>query len=365
MHSKPNASGHFPDTLNYMKGHNFMLKTKKRTFISLFSGLAIALAVAGLWLFGSTSIASAAEMTAEDLKTITQDTTGPGLLGDGYLACGGGRGGWGFKGGTIDYQQLLADALGISVEELEAAYETARTAAIEQAVEEGLINQEQADEMLVWRGIGHKGFGFFGFHRGPKGVAGESTIDENALLADALGISVEKLQAARDEANQAAIEQAIAEGLITQEQADEMQARKDLQSYLNRNSLLAQALGMTVEELETAYADGKTPSDLLSESGLDAATVREKLQEAHANALAQAVEDGVITQEQADEMQDGPGLGGRGGFGGPGQGGRGKFGGRGGFGGRPGRPGTDADTDDTSGARFRGRGRTLEGDSTL
>jgi formaldehyde-activating enzyme involved in methanogenesis len=330
--------------------------------------LAIALAVAGVWLFGSTSIASAAEMTAEDLRTITQDTTGPGLLGDGYLACGGGRGGWGFKGGEIDYQQLLADALGISVEELETAHETARTAAIEQAVEEGLITREQADEMLVWDGMGHKRFGFFG--RKPHDVSSD-TIDENALLADALGISVEELQTARDEANQAAIAQAIEEGLITQEQADEMQARKDLQSYLDRNSLLASVLDMTVEELEDAYADGKTLSDLLSESGLDAATVREKLQEAYANALAQAVEDGVITQEQADEMQVRPGFGVRGGFGGPGghpHGDMGKFGGpggRGGFRGRPGQPGTDADTDDTSGARFRRPGRTLEGDSTL
>jgi formaldehyde-activating enzyme involved in methanogenesis len=360
-----------------MKGHTFMFKTKKRMFISLFSGLAIALAIAGTWLLSNTAIASAAEMTAEDLKTITQDVTGPGLLEDGYLAHGGGRGGWGFKGGTIDYQQLLADALGISVEELGAAFETARTAAIQQAVSEGLITQEQADEMLVWGGPGHKGFDFFGFRRVPKAVVGESTINENALLADALGISIEELQAARDEANQAAIEQAIKEGLITQEQADEMQARKKLQSYLDRNSLLASALGMAVEELETAYADGKTLSDLLSESGLDAATVRENLQQAYANALAQAVEDGVITQEQSDDIQTLPGFGGPGGSGGHGRGGRGKFGGpasfggpgssggRGGFGGRPGRPDIGTDTDDNSGIRFRGPGRTLEGDSTL
>jgi len=63
-------------------------------------------------------------MTADDPQTLTQFTTGPGLLGDGYLAHGGwGRGG--FRG-NIDYQQLLADALGITVEELQAAYEAAR-----------------------------------------------------------------------------------------------------------------------------------------------------------------------------------------------------------------------------------------------
>jgi len=72
-------------------------------------------------------------MTADDLQTLTQFTTGPGLLGDGYLAHRGWSRG-GFRG-NIDYQQLLADALGITVEELQAAYEAAREAAIAQAVE--------------------------------------------------------------------------------------------------------------------------------------------------------------------------------------------------------------------------------------
>lgn len=339
------------------------MNSGKRMVISLVSGVAIVLAVAGVWLFGRTSVASAAEMTAEDLRDITQVSTGPGLLGDGYLAHGGG-GGWKFKGGTIDYRQLLADALGISVEELDAAFETARAAAIEQAVEEGLITREQADEMLVWGDMGHKGFGLFG--RKPRGVSG-STIDENALLAQALGISVEALQTARETANQAAIDQAIAEGLITQEQADEMKARKDLQSYLDRDVLLAEALGLTVEELETAYAENKTLSDLLKESGLDAATARSKLIEAYHNALAQAVQDGVITQEQADEMPNEPGswFGGRGGCGGFGRGDMGKFGGRGRPGERLNRPDSDDEPDTNSGTRFQRPGRTRQGDSTL
>ena len=82
-----------------------MFKTKKWTFISLFGGIALVLAIAGVWLFSSASVASAAEMTADDLKTFTRSTTGPGLLGEGYLAHGGG-GRWGFKGGTIDYFQF-------------------------------------------------------------------------------------------------------------------------------------------------------------------------------------------------------------------------------------------------------------------
>jgi lambda repressor-like predicted transcriptional regulator len=355
--------------------------TKKWKLYSGLGGLVLVLAIVGVWLFGGASVVNASVRTTDDLKTLTQSTAGPGLLGDGYLAHGGwgGRGGFMFPrpgDGTIDYQQLLADALGITVDELQAAFEQARTAAIEQAVEEGLITREQADEMLVWGGLGRKGFGGlrgFGGHMGRdfKSVP-DSAIDGNALLADALGITVEELDAARETANQAAIDQAVKEGLITQEQADQMrareeqmQARKDLQSYLDRNTLLAKALGMTVEELQAALAEGKSLSTLMGEKGLDAATVRQNLQAAYEAAIAQAVKDGVITQEQADEMQSGPGMapGGRWGgfeFGGPM--GRDGFRGHGGFRGRDSRP---SDTDDTSGARFSRPARVLQGGSAL
>jgi len=349
--------------------------SKKWKWISILSSVALTVAVTGVWLLGTATTASAAERTAEDLRALTQSTTGPGLLGEGYLA----HGGWGRGGkGTIDYQQLLADALGITVEQLDKGYEAARVAAIKQAVEQGLLTQEQADEMLVWGGVGGKRFGgmkglgdFFGRGRAPTGLSGK--IDEDALLAEALGITTEKLEAAREQANQAALEQAIAEGLITQEQADEMTAKKQtaeaLQSYLGRDVLLAQALGMTVEELQAAYKEGKSLSDLLSEKGLDAVTVRENMQAAREAALAKAVADGVITQEQADELANR-------GLGMPGFDGRGMmpghkdFRGRGDPGGwRPQHPdsdGTDGiDDDSTSGMRFRRPGRAIQDSSAL
>ena len=52
------------------------------------------------------------------------------------------------------------------IEDLQAAFEAVRSAAIEQAVAEGLITREQADEMWVWGGPGPKGFDFRGFGRG-------------------------------------------------------------------------------------------------------------------------------------------------------------------------------------------------------
>ena len=283
-----------------------MSKNKKR-FALVLGALALIAAIAGVWLFG-TPKAARAEV---DVQSLTQSEM-PGLFGEGYLTHGGGWDFPGIKGGDIDYQQLLANALGITVDDLQAAYQAARDAAIDKAVEEGLITQEQADVMKVWGGFSRRGT-FGGFVRAPRGAAkgvANDIIDENALLADALGITVDELQAARETANQAAIEQAIAEGLITQEQADAMQARKTLMSYLERDVLLAKALGMSVEDLRAAYADGETLTTLMDEKGLDAATVREKLQAAYTEALAQAVEDGVITQEQADAMsQDGRGFG--------------------------------------------------------
>lgn len=168
---------------------------------------------------------------------------------------------------------------------------------------------------------------------GPGRFGGQ--IDFDAFLAEALGITVEELQAAYDQAHTAAVQQALDEGLITQEEADMMLARMELKAYLDREALTAKALGITPEELQAAYDEGKPLPVLIYELGLDRATLRTNMQTAYDEALQQAVTDGVISQEQADQLQDGPGFGrGPGGIGGPHGPGRfeGGFGGRGGFG---------------------------------
>jgi len=87
------------------------------------------------------------------------------------------------------------------------------------------------------------------------------------------------------------------------------------------NAAIAELLGMSVEELEGALADGETIRTLIEESGLDMAEVQTALQTARAEMLQQAVADGSITQEQADQMLDrqsepkGSGRVGKGGFG--------------------------------------------------
>lgn len=194
--------------------------------------------------------------------------------------------GEGFRG--TDDSQLLADALGITIDELNAAYQTAAEAAIQQAVDEGLITQDQADALSS---------GEFGFHRGFELRSG--TIDFDALLADALGISVDDLQAARNEVQAARLAEMVDAGVITQEQADLMLARKAVQDYIDTNA------------------------------------ISDALQSAYESAVNDALAAGAITQEQADLMMenmpafDGMGFGfGMGdhdfdGHGGPGFGGRG------------------------------------------
>ena len=161
-----------------------------------------------------------------------------------------------------------------------------------------------------------------------------SDIDYDALLAEALGISVEELQAAQQQAYSAALDQMVANGDLTSEEADQIQAQQALKGYIDPEALQAKALGMTVEELQAAREAGKSMADILEEKGLTAAEVRTAQQAAYEEAIQQAVSDGVITQEQADlilsngsGMRGLPGLepfgkdggrGGRGGHGGPG-----------------------------------------------
>lgn len=106
----------------------------------------------------------------------------------------------------------LAEALGITVDELAAAREEAKAAAVEQAVTDGLITQAQADELLSDDRPEVLGIG--------RNWLSKNGIDYQTYLAEALGITVEELQAARTEAFIANINQAVADGTITQEKAN-------------------------------------------------------------------------------------------------------------------------------------------------
>jgi hypothetical protein len=180
--------------------------------------------------------------------------------------------------------EYLAEALGITTDELEAAYQAANTAAIDAALQAGLITQAQADEMKARGNVGRW-----------SGLLEKNGVDYQILLADALGITVEELQAAYTKAAELALTAAVADGRLTQEEADMMKARQALYGS---------------DAFQTA------------------------MQSAFTAAVNQAVADGLITQAQADQILSESAnmfVRGFGGFGG--HGGRGHHGGeRGGFG---------------------------------
>jgi hypothetical protein len=178
----------------------------------------------------------------------------------------------------------LANALGITVDELNTAYQNAYSAALEQAVLQGLITQAQADELTTNGNV-------FPFGNRWDGWLTQNGIDFDIFLADELGISVNELKAAYQTAYYTNIDQAVTDGNLTQEQADLMKG----QYALSKDS-----------------------------------TFQSSMKSAYTDAVNQAVASGVITQAQADQILSKsdnmfiPGMGGLGGRGGPhGRGGNG------------------------------------------
>lgn len=148
----------------------------------------------------------------------------------------------------------LATALGITTDALTKAQTEAQSAALAKAVTDGLITQAQADEITA------NGSAFplgedWGQWLNAKGINFDS------FLADALGISQAELTTARSKALDAHLTALVANGSLTQDQADLIKARQAL-----------------------ATSDKFTSA----------------MQSAFEAAVAQAVKDGTITQAQAD-----------------------------------------------------------------
>jgi hypothetical protein len=78
---------------------------------------------------------------------------------------------------------------------------------------------------------------------------------------------------------------------------------------------VAGALSLTVEQFEAQVANGENAYTLAQKLGVDFATVQAAMDAAHAAALQQAVNDGLIARERADWMlsrrggQNGQGAG--------------------------------------------------------
>ncbi|MBN1659676.1 MAG: hypothetical protein JXA93_14820 [Anaerolineae bacterium] len=147
-------------------------------------------------------------------------------------------------------------------------------------------------------------------------------------LAAVLGISVDDYDAAVDKAQDQVVADALAEGWLTEEQAQSLQERMDRaqdsgMGFMGRGfdgmgrgfdgmdrgakggssrllSAAAEALGMTTDDLCTEMEAGKSIADLAAEKGVDTQVIIDAYLDKVKADLDAAVAEGSITQNQAD-----------------------------------------------------------------
>jgi len=215
---------------------------------------------------------------------------------------------------------------------------TAIKDALKGLVTDGTLTQEQADKVaetlndrLPMRGPGHGGHIELSVAAETLGMSAEELLTELrsatslAAVAEARGVEratlIDKLVAAAEEQ----LAQAVADGRLTQAQADERKAglRAEITEHVDRVgglgrghgfgggrggggidlSVAAEALGLTAEELATELRSGKSLADVADAEGVEKATLIDKLVAAVEERLAQDVEAGRLTQAQADDIK--------------------------------------------------------------
>jgi urease accessory protein UreF len=143
-----------------------------------------------------------------------------------------------------------------------------------------------------------------------------------AALAESQGMTLEDLVDALIAPAIERIQQAVEDERLTQEQADEQIAQMEerLLEGLESGSwfsmegarlphrrghlsleAVAEVLGLEVEDLQEALADGQTVAEVAEAQGVALEDVVDALMASVSERVQQAVEDGRITQEQADE----------------------------------------------------------------
>ena len=119
-----------------------------------------------------------------------------------------------------EYAEALAEALGISVDELHTAQESVRDARLAEAVESGMITEEQVAQIADHQ---RGGYPFRGRFLGEEFMT---------ALAEELGISLEELERAQAQVREDFIAQGVQEGVISADQVELMEARNALRAYM-------------------------------------------------------------------------------------------------------------------------------------
>ena len=157
-----------------------------------------------------------------------------------------------------------------------------------------------------------------------NGPGGDSTSLLTKVAAK-LSISVDTLTQAFKDARVELIDEAVADGKITSDKADAMKQRVEEGNGLNygrgehgrrgghgfkasvyksANEAITTTLSVTTEELRTAMKEGKSLVDIATEKSVTQEQLSTAVLAAVRTQLDQAVTDGDITQEQADQRYE-------------------------------------------------------------
>jgi hypothetical protein len=160
--------------------------------------------------------------------------------------------------------EAIAGVLGISVEEYDAAIETAQEQVIDEAVTEGWLTEEQGEQM---RERAAEGFGPGMRPGGPEGKFGGP-------------------------------------GMMPGGPGGRFGGRGGFMGGPDNGfiSIVAEAFDMTPQYLMAELQEGKTIAELAEEKGVDTQPIIDSHLAQLEESLAEAVTDGKITQERADWM---------------------------------------------------------------
>ncbi len=152
-------------------------------------------------------------------------------------------------------------------------------------------------------------------------------------VADKLGVSEEELTVAIEEARDETIDEAVAEGRLTEEQAERLrEGGFPFNRRLHRAgghilNAAADVLEMEKDDLVVELREGNSLADVAAAQGIDVDSFKAQLLAEVQTDIDAKAADGTITQEQADRLSEGleervdnivNAQPGEGGFGGPG-----------------------------------------------
>jgi len=129
-------------------------------------------------------------------------------------------------------------------------------------------------------------------------------------LLEALGLSQEDVK----EAMGAVLEEKVADGTLTQEQADRMMEWLDGEVGMRMGKFgrrmgdfgmfedICELLGLSPEEFREQLRGGKSLAEILEEQGVDREELHEAILAGVTERIEEKVADGTLTQEQADRI---------------------------------------------------------------